>query len=132
MTRGQHQQARPWKGRRNVDAACRRWSGNDGGGEIAETGTMFGGGWGRLAARGEGSGGGDGGVALGLSPFFLSLELHTLVFFSLRTLQVKPQERKELCGGREGQTAYCVERKALRCGASKATLIIDTMAKRQI
>jgi hypothetical protein len=25
---------------------------------------------GRLAARGEGSGGGDGGVALGLSPFF--------------------------------------------------------------
>ena len=79
--------------------ACRRWSGNDGGGEIAETGTMFGGGWGRLAARGEGSGGGDGGVALGLSPFFLSLELHTLVFFSLRTLQVKPQERKELCGG---------------------------------
>jgi hypothetical protein len=72
---------------------------------------IFGGGWGRLAARGEGSGGGDGGVALGLSPFFLSLELHTLVFFSLRTLQVKPQERKELCGGREGQTVYCVERK---------------------
>ena len=27
------------------------------GGEIAETGTMFGGGWGRLAARGESSGG---------------------------------------------------------------------------
>ena len=26
------------------------------GGEIAETGMMFGGGWGRLAARGEGSG----------------------------------------------------------------------------
>ena len=26
------------------------------GGEIAETGAMFGGGWGRLAARGEGSG----------------------------------------------------------------------------
>jgi hypothetical protein len=51
------------------------------GGEIAETGTMFGGGWGRLAARGEGSGGGDGGVALGLSPYLLSLELHTLVFF---------------------------------------------------
>ena len=93
------------------------------GGEIAETGTMFGGGWGRLAARGEGSGGGNGGVALGLSPFFLSLELHTLVFFSLRTLQVKPQERKELCGGREGQTAYYVERKALRCGARKATFI---------
>ena len=40
------------------------------GGGIAETGAMFGGGWGRLAARGEGSGGGDGGVALGLSPFF--------------------------------------------------------------
>ena len=39
------------------------------GGEIAETGAMFGGGWGLLAARGEGSGGGDGGVALGLSPF---------------------------------------------------------------
>jgi len=38
-------------------------------------------------------------------------------------LQVKPQERKELCGGREGQTAYYVERKALRCGARKATLI---------
>jgi hypothetical protein len=35
-----------WKGRHNIDAACRRWSGNDGGGEIAETGTMFGGGWG--------------------------------------------------------------------------------------
>ena len=36
------------------------------GGEIAiaETGTMFGGGWGRLAARGEGSGGGNSGVAL--------------------------------------------------------------------
>jgi len=34
------------------------------GGEIAETGAMFGGGWGRLAARGEGSGGGDGGVTL--------------------------------------------------------------------
>ena len=34
------------------------------GGEIAETGTMFDGGWGRLAARGEGSRGGDGGVAL--------------------------------------------------------------------
>jgi hypothetical protein len=32
------------------------------GGGIAETGAMFGGGWGRLAARGEGSGGGDGGV----------------------------------------------------------------------
>jgi hypothetical protein len=51
---------------------------------------IFGGGWGRLAARGEGSGGGDGGVALGLSPFFLSLEyIRTLVFFSLRTLQVR-------------------------------------------
>ena len=84
---------------------------------------MFGGGWGRLAARGEGSGGGDGGVALGLSPFFLSLELHTLVFFSLRTLQVKPQERKELCGGREGQTTYYVECKALHCAARKATLV---------
>ena len=70
MTRQQDQRARPWKGRRNVDAACRRWSGNDGGGEIAETGTMFGGGWGWLAARGVGSRGGDGGVALGLSPFF--------------------------------------------------------------
>ena len=34
------------------------------GGEIAETGAMFGGGWGRLAARGEGSGGSDGGVTL--------------------------------------------------------------------
>ena len=87
-----------------------------------------GGGWGRLAARGEGSGGGDGGVALGLSPFFLSLEyIRTLVLFcSLRTLQVKPQERKELCGGREGQTAYYVERKNLRCGARKATLLQET------
>ena len=34
------------------------------GGEIAETGMMFGGGRRRLAAMGEGSGGGDGGVAL--------------------------------------------------------------------
>ena len=34
------------------------------GAEIAETGTMFGGGWGRLAARGEGSGGGDSVVTL--------------------------------------------------------------------
>ena len=46
----------------------------------------------------------------------------TLVFFSL-PLQVKPQKRKELCDGREGQTAYYVERKALRCGARKATLM---------
>ena len=38
-------------------------------------------------------------------------------------MQVKPQERKELCGGREGQTAYYVERKNLRCGARKATLL---------
>ena len=76
-----------------------------------------GGGWGRLAERGEGSGGGDGRVALGLSPFFLSLEIRTLVFFLLRALQVKPQEHKELCGGREGQTVYYVERKALHCGA---------------
>ena len=49
---------------------------------------MFGSGWGRLAARGEGSGGGDG---AGVSKFFW-----------YRTFQVKPQERKELCGGREG------------------------------
>jgi hypothetical protein len=41
----------------------------------------------------------------------------------LLPLQVKPQERKELCGGREGQTAYYVERKNLRCGARKATLL---------
>ena len=35
------------------------------GGEIAETGAIFGGGWGRLAARGGGgSGGGDGVVTL--------------------------------------------------------------------
>ncbi len=34
------------------------------GGEIAETGAMFGGGWGWLAARGEGSGGSDGRVTL--------------------------------------------------------------------
>ena len=65
---------------------------------------MFGGSWGRLAARGEGSGGGNGGVALGLSPFFLSLELPCI--FLLRTLQVKPQEHKELFGRREGQTTY--------------------------
>ena len=57
-----------------------------GGGEIAETGTMFGGGWGRLAARGEGSGGGDGGVALGLSPFFLSLELPWYFFRFVRCM----------------------------------------------
>ena len=67
---------------------------------------MFGGGWGRLAARGEGSGGGDG---AGVSKFFC-----------YRTFQVKPQERKELCGGREGQTTYYVERKAL---PRKATLL---------
>jgi len=47
-----------------------------------QTGTMFGDGWGRLAARGEGSGGGNGGVALGLSPFFLSLELPWYFFAS--------------------------------------------------
>ena len=48
-----------------------RGGGNDGGGEIAETGTMFGGGWGRLAARGEGSGGGGGGGGdFGDLPFF--------------------------------------------------------------
>ena len=41
------------------------------GGGIAETGTMFGGGWGRLAARGEGSGGGGGGGGdFGDLPFF--------------------------------------------------------------
>ena len=45
------------------------------GGEIAETGVMFGGGRRRLATRGEGSGGGDGGVALGLSPFFYQLTI---------------------------------------------------------
>jgi hypothetical protein len=39
-------------------------------------------------------------------------------------LQVKPQERKELCGGREGQTTYYVERKALRCDPGKATLFL--------
>jgi hypothetical protein len=33
-------------------------------GGIAETGTMIGGGWGRLAARGEDSRGGDGMVTL--------------------------------------------------------------------
>ena len=32
--------------------------------EIAETGAMFGDGWGRLASRGEGSGGGNGRVTL--------------------------------------------------------------------
>jgi hypothetical protein len=41
----------------------------------------------------------------------------TLEFFSL-PLQVKPQERKELC-------CY-VERKNLRCGARKATLLYLT------
>ena len=34
------------------------------GGGIAATGTMFGGGWGRLPARGEDSGGSDGMVTL--------------------------------------------------------------------
>ena len=62
------------------------------------------------------------GVALGFLPF--SIPRITLVFFSL-PLQVKPQKRKELCDGREGQTAYYVERKALRCGARKATLLHD-------
>ena len=57
----------------------------------------------------------------GFSPFFYP-SIITLVFFSL-PLQVKPQKRKELCDGREGQTAYYVERKALRCGARKATLM---------
>ena len=47
---------------------------------------MFGGGWGRLTARGEGSGGGDGGVALGLSPFFLSLELPWYFFRFVRCM----------------------------------------------
>ena len=59
----------------------------------------------------------------GFSPFFYP-SIITLVFFSL-PLQVKPQKRKELCDGREGQTAYYVERKALRCGALKATLLIE-------
>jgi hypothetical protein len=36
---------------------------------------------------------------------------------------LKPQERKELCGVREGQTTYYVERKALRCDPVKATLL---------
>ena len=82
---------------------------------------MFGGGWGRLAARGEGSGGGDGGVALGLSPFFLSLELHTYpgIFFASYVAGKATRTQS----GREGQTAYYVERKALRCGARKATLV---------
>ena len=41
------------------------------GGEITETGTIFCGGWGRLAARGEGSGGGGGGGGdFGDLPFF--------------------------------------------------------------
>ena len=94
------------------------------GGEIAETGMMFGGGWGRLAARGEGSGGGDGGVALAwvYLPFFY-LRITYIPWYFFRFV-VKPQKRKELCGGREGQTAYYVERKALRCGARKATLFV--------
>ena len=56
----------------------------------------------------------------GFSPFFLELPWY---FFRFRCMQVKPQKRKELCDGREGQTAYYVERKALRCGARKATLL---------
>ena len=66
------------------------------------------------------------GVALGFLPF--PIPRITLVFFSL-PLQVKPQKRKELCDGREGQTAYYVERKALRCGARKATLLLCTSQK---
>ena len=42
---------------------------------------MFGGGRRRLAARGEGSGGGDGGVALDLSPFFYH-ENYPGIFFA--------------------------------------------------
>ena len=60
----------------------------------------------------------------GLISLFSILRI-TLVFFSLiffGTFQVKPQERKELGGGREGQTTYYVERKALRCDPRKATI----------
>ena len=81
--------------------------------------------WRRLGAAGS-KGGGQrrrqqrGGF--GLISLFSILRI-TLVFFSLiffGTFQVKPQERKELCGGREGQTTYYVERKAL---PRKATLL---------
>jgi len=44
--------------------SCGRGGAATTGGEIAETGAMFGGGWGQLAARGEGSGGGNSGVTL--------------------------------------------------------------------
>jgi hypothetical protein len=51
-----------------------------------------------------------------------------LVFFSLiffGTFQVKPKERNELCGRREDQTTYYVERKDLRCDPCKATLLVE-------
>ncbi len=48
------------------------------------------------------------------------LAIKKIIFFYIAS--VKPQERKELCGGREGQTTYYVERKALRCDPGKATL----------
>ena len=94
--------------------------------------------WRRLGAAGS-KGGGQrrrqqrGGF--GLISLFSILRI-TLVFFSLiffGTFQVKPQERKELCGGREGQTTYYVERKALRCDPRKATLInLDRLAGQPI
>jgi hypothetical protein len=95
------------RGRGQADDGC-RWEGfhiilGSGAGAVA--------GW--VAVRAVRGG-------FGFSPFFLELPWY---FFRFRCMQVKPQKRKELCGGREGQTAYYVERKALRCGARKATLI---------
>ena len=57
---------------------------------------------------------------LGFISLFSILELHTytLVFFSARA-GIATKTRV----GREGQTAYYVECKALHCGARKATLL---------
>ncbi len=51
------------------------------------------------------------------------LILVSMVCSIVQFVAVRPQELKELCGGREGQTTYYVERKTLRCDPGKATLI---------
>jgi hypothetical protein len=91
---------------------------------------MFGGGWGRLAARGEGSGGGDGRVTLVWSPLFLSptddfqvpqlsakkcmLFCGPLAFYARRT-----QGLNRIFG-----LAFFIEHKDLRYDPGKATLML--------